>query len=123
MIHIVCLDDPRRRDERIRIGAVRYQRRGWTKEEIAELYDVWLPELAPSRELRRRRTKGTMDRDTYLRRFRSQMRKPEGRHLIALLAGLSRVTSLSVGCYCQEETTCHRQVLRELLADAGAELT
>jgi uncharacterized protein YeaO (DUF488 family) len=122
MIQVVCLYDQRPKGERIRVGAVRYQRRGWTKEEIAELYDVWLPELAPSRELRRRRTKDTMDRDTYLRRFRSQMGKPEGRHLIALLAGLSKVTSLSVGCYCQEETTCHRQVLRELLVEAGAEL-
>jgi uncharacterized protein YeaO (DUF488 family) len=77
MIHMVCLHDQRPKGERMRVGAVRYQPRGWAKEEIAELYDVWLPELAPSRELRRRRTKGTMDRDTYLRRFRSQMKKPE----------------------------------------------
>lgn len=42
--------------------------------------------------------------------------------MIALFAGLSKVTNLSVGCYCQEEAKCHRQVLRELLADAGAEL-
>ena len=63
-----------------------------------------------------------MDWGTYVRRFRSQMKKPEGRHLIALLAGLSKVTNLSVGCYCQDETRCHRSVLRELLADAGADL-
>ena len=122
MIHIVCLYDRRRKGEQIRVGAVRYQPQGKRKEEIAELYDVWFPELAPSRELRRRRKEGTMDWDTYLRRYGSQMQKPEGRHLIALLAGLSKVTNLSVGCYCQEETTCHRQVLRELLVGAGAEL-
>ena len=122
MIHMVCLHGQRPKGERIRVGAVRYQPRGSTKEEIGELYDVWLPELAPSRELRRRRKERTMDWDTYLRRFRSQMKKPEGLHLIALFAGLSKVINLSVGCYCKEETKCHRQVLRELLADAGADL-
>jgi uncharacterized protein YeaO (DUF488 family) len=38
------------------------------------------------------------------------------------LAALSRPASFSVGCYCQDETRCHRSVLRELLVEAGADV-
>jgi len=41
---------------------------------------------------------------------------------IALLAALSHHANFSVGCYCEDEAHCHRSVLRELLADAGADL-
>jgi len=39
-----------------------------------------------------------------------------------LLAALSHHANLSVGCYCEDEARCHRSVLRELLAAAGADL-
>ncbi len=49
-----------------------------------------------------------------------EMREPRARHLIATLAALSRQTNFSVGCYCADEATCHRSLLRGLLLDAGA---
>ena len=122
MIHIVCLNDRRRRKgERLRVGAVRYPPRGKRKEEIDE-YDVRLPELAPSAELLRTGRDGTISWEQFARRYRSEMNRPERKHLIPLFAALSKVTTLSVGCYCQDETRCHRSVLRELLANAGADL-
>jgi hypothetical protein len=42
---------------------------------------------------------------------------------VAVLAALSGRPDLSVGCYCEDDTRCHRSTLRELLVDAGAELT
>jgi len=33
---------------------------------------------------------------------------------------LSHHTNVSVGCYCEDESHCHRSVLWELLAEAGA---
>ena len=39
-----------------------------------------------------------------------------------LLAALSQSTNLAVGCYCEDERRCHRSVLRELLAERGADL-
>jgi uncharacterized protein YeaO (DUF488 family) len=39
-----------------------------------------------------------------------------------LLALLSRTSNFSVGCYCEDESHCHRSVLRELLAARGADL-
>jgi uncharacterized protein YeaO (DUF488 family) len=38
-----------------------------------------------------------------------------------LLAALSHQSDFSIGCYCEDETKCHRSLLRELLVDAGAE--
>jgi uncharacterized protein YeaO (DUF488 family) len=51
------------------------------------------------------------------------MSTPEAKHDIALLAALSRNADFSVGCYCENEARCHRSLLRQLLADAGAELS
>jgi uncharacterized protein YeaO (DUF488 family) len=36
------------------------------------------------------------------------------------LAALSRQTDFSVGCYCADESRCHRSVLRQLLTERGA---
>lgn len=41
-------------------------------------------------------------------------------HDLALLAALSHTTNLSVGCYCEQESRCHRTILKELLVAAGA---
>jgi uncharacterized protein YeaO (DUF488 family) len=48
------------------------------------------------------------------------MSTPDNARLMALLAALSHDTNLAVGCYCEDETRCHRSILRELLAEAGA---
>ncbi|HET6470356.1 MAG TPA: hypothetical protein VFG38_00860 [Pseudomonadales bacterium] len=48
------------------------------------------------------------------------MATPDNRRTIELLAALSRTSHFSVGCYCEDETRCHRSILRALLADAGA---
>jgi uncharacterized protein YeaO (DUF488 family) len=48
------------------------------------------------------------------------MATPAARHLIELLAALSTTSNLSVGCYCEDASHCHRSLLARLLADAGA---
>jgi uncharacterized protein YeaO (DUF488 family) len=50
------------------------------------------------------------------------MKRPDARHLLDLLAALSHVTHLSVGCYCADEARCHRSLLRQLLAERGADI-
>ena len=57
-----------------------------------------------------------------MRAYRKEMSQPGPRHLLDLLANLSHTSSLAVGCYCRDEARCHRSVLRELLADHGADL-
>jgi len=121
VIHIVCLYDRRRKGERLRVGAVRRPPRGKRKEDVDE-YDVRLPELAPSSELLKKFKDGAISWDRFVQRYRSEMNKPERKYLIPLFAALSKVTDLSVGCYCEDESRCHRSVLRDLLVDAGADL-
>jgi uncharacterized protein YeaO (DUF488 family) len=50
------------------------------------------------------------------------MKKPEASRLLGLLAALSHQTNFSVGCYCEFEDRCHRSILRQLLAERGADL-
>jgi uncharacterized protein YeaO (DUF488 family) len=50
------------------------------------------------------------------------MRAPEQQRLIALLAALSQTSDFSIGCYCDDPTHCHRSLLAQLLADAGAKM-
>ena len=88
-------------------------------------YDVWLPELAPTRELvawAQEQPFTSARWSTFRRRYLAEMRQPAQQHLIALLAKLSQATDISVGCYCVDETRCHRSVLKELLTKAGAEI-
>jgi uncharacterized protein YeaO (DUF488 family) len=48
------------------------------------------------------------------------MARPAAQQLLELLARLSHQTELSVGCYCEDESRCHRSVLRALLVEHGA---
>jgi uncharacterized protein YeaO (DUF488 family) len=127
MIRIVRLGSPRAKDEGPRLGTVRRPPRGVPKAEFAALdyYDVWLPELAPSREVvsAAKRAEWTDTRwQQFVRTYRREMRQPAAQHLIATLAALSHHTNFSVGCYCVDAAHCHRRILRELLLESGAEV-
>jgi uncharacterized protein YeaO (DUF488 family) len=126
-ITVVRLGSSRAQGEGVRIGTVRRPPRGVAKADYArrDFFDVWLPELAPSAAtvswaLGKAWTPARWRQ--FARRYRREMGEPGPRHLIATLAALSRPASFSVGCYCQDETRCHRSVLRELLVEAGADV-
>jgi uncharacterized protein YeaO (DUF488 family) len=125
-IRVVRLGSPRAPGEGLRIGTVRRPPRGVPKAEYAsrDLYDAWLPELAPSEMLLKQAQQVADERAwrAFVRRYRGEMNRPEARHLLALLAALSHGTDFSVGCYCADETRCHRSVLKELLREHGADL-
>jgi uncharacterized protein YeaO (DUF488 family) len=125
-IRIIQLGTPRASGEGLRIGTVRRPPRGVPKTEFASrnYYDVWLPEVAPSEQLVKAAQRATAARDwrAFVKRYRSEMKRPEVSRLIDLLAALSHQTNLSIGCYCEHENRCHRSVLRTLLAERGAEL-
>ena len=125
-VHVVRLGSPREEGEGLRIGTVRRPPRGVPKAEFAsrDFYDVWLPDLAPSEELVKLAQAAADEKawKAFGRKYRSEMARPEARRLLDLLAALSRQTSFAVGCYCADEAHCHRAVLRELLAERGADI-
>ena len=124
-IRVVRLGTPRLHNEGVRLGTVRRPPRGVKKEEFAsrDWFDVWLPDLAPTAAI----VKWALSEpwtpqrwEKYARAYRREMRAPEQQRLIALLAALSRNADFSIGCYCENPSYCHRSLLAELLADAGA---
>jgi len=124
-IRVVRLGTPRARGEGLRLGTVRRPPRGVRKEDYGrrDFYDVWLPELAPSAGVVSAAMAGAWTEvpwRRFVRAYLREMREPRARHLISTLAALSRQANFSVGCYCADETTCHRSLLRDLLQDAGA---
>jgi uncharacterized protein YeaO (DUF488 family) len=123
-LRIVRLGSPRIAGEGLRVGTVRRPPRGVPKDEFArrDFYDVWFPELSPSQPLvtQAMAAEGEREWAAFVRAFRKEMARPEARHALDLVAALSHATDLSIGCYCEDESRCHRSVLRELLADAGA---
>jgi uncharacterized protein YeaO (DUF488 family) len=125
-IRVVRLGTPRSSGEGLRVGTVRRPPRGVPKPEFAsrDIYDVWLPELAPSEELLKQALQVTDDREwrQFVRRYQAEMKRPEARHLLDFLAALSHQTDFSVGCYCADEARCHRSVLKQLLERHGAKL-
>lgn len=127
-LRIVQLGTPRQPGEGLRIGTVRRLPRGVPKAEYAtrDYFDTWLPNLAPSAELMQWAREAPLTGArlaTFRKQFRAEMERPENKHVLALIAVLSQHTDLAVGCYCEEEGQCHRQVLRELLSELGASIT
>lgn len=125
-IRIVRLGTDRAAGEGTRIGTVRRPPRGVPRSEFAtrNYYDVWFPNLAPSLETMKlaQAAQTPAEWAAFVRKYRAEMAVPEAAHAIALLATLSHQSDFSVGCYCEDESHCHRSILRQLLADQGAQI-
>ena len=124
-IRIVRLGSARVAKEGLRIGTVRRPPRGVRKADYAkrDYFDVWLPELAPSAPLVSWALSAPFTEKrwaAYGRRYLREMRQPAPQRLIGLLAAMSRRTEFSIGCYCEDESHCHRSVLKKLLLEHGA---
>ena len=123
-VRIVRLGSPRLPDEGLRIGTVRRPPRGVPRTEFASrnYYDVWLPVLAPSAETVKMGLSAKTEKEwsRYVRRYLAEMAKPDASAVLNVLAALSHHASFSVGCYCEDESHCHRSLLRELLLERGA---
>jgi len=122
-VRIVRLGSPRFRDEGVRIGTVRRPPRGVPKDQFAKQnwYDVWFPNLAPSDATVKLGQQAATEKEwaAFVKKYKAEMAAPEAKHDLALLAALSHDSNFSVGCYCEDESRCHRSVLRQLLLDHG----
>ena len=125
-IAIVRLGSPRLEGEGLRIGTVRRPPRGVPKSDFAsqDWYDVWFPNLAPSPETMKlgQAAETPAQWAAFCKQYKAEMATPTAKHDLALLAALSHHSNLSVGCYCEQESRCHRSILKELLVGCGAQL-
>jgi uncharacterized protein YeaO (DUF488 family) len=111
-------DKPRRGDG-LRIGTTRHPPRGvprnrWKKDHY---FDVWFPVIAPSARLLQLIRKTGLDdpkvRKRFFKAYRQELKRPPASHAVSLLAALANTTRIAVGCFCADETRCHRLVLRD----------
>ena len=123
-IRIVRLGTDRLPGEGLRLGTVRRPPRGVRKTEYASknFYDVWLPTLAPSPESVKQALMARSERDwnRFVKKYRREMAATDESATLDILAALSHQADFSVGCYCADESRCHRSVLRDLLVERGA---
>jgi uncharacterized protein YeaO (DUF488 family) len=90
-----------------------------------DYFDLWLPDLAPSAQLRGwALSEPLTDRRwaRFVKAYRHEMQEPAARRLLQLLARFSHRVDFSVGCYCEHEDRCHRAILGALLAEHGARM-
>lgn len=123
-VRIVQLGSKRIKGEGVRIGTVRRPPRGVPKSAYAsqDWYDVWFPNLAPSAVTVKLAQQATTPAQwtAFIKKYRAEMAAPQANHDLELLAALSHHTNFSVGCYCEDESHCHRSALRALLVEKGA---
>lgn len=123
MLHITTyrIGSPRKKSEGLRIGTVRFLPRGVKKADYSKrgLFDVWLPLVAPSRELVKVFFSGKKTQAQFFRAYRAEMKQPAARHTIELLAALAERTPIAIGCYCEDESRCHRSALIKLIRAAA----
>jgi len=125
-VRIVRLGTPRLPGEGLRIGTVRRPPRGVPKNQFASRnwYDVWFPNLAPSEATVKLGLGATTPAQwaAFTRKYKAEMKAAPAKHDLELLAALSHRLDFSVGCYCEDESHCHRSVLRQLLVEHGAQI-
>lgn len=114
-----------KRGEGLRIGTTRRPPRGvrrhrWQRDGY---FDVWLPAVAPSAKLLRRWRGSDFETASARKRFfdayERELARPESRQTIHLLAVLARRTPIAIGCFCQDESRCHRSRLKQIIERAA----
>jgi uncharacterized protein YeaO (DUF488 family) len=125
-VRIVRLGSPRAEGEGVRLGTVRRPPRGVAKKDFSRLdwYDVWFPVLAPSVAVMKIGLAAESQRQwaAFSRKYRGEMKVPAASQSLDVLAALSHHANFSVGCYCENESRCHRSLLRALLVERDAKL-
>ncbi len=126
VVRVVRLGTERVKGEGTRIGTVRRPPRGVPKTAFASQnwYDVWFPNLAPSVETMKAGQAAATPAEwlAFLKKYRAEMATPDNSRTLDLLATLSQHANFSVGCYCADESRCHRAILRALLVEKGAKV-
>ena len=118
---------PAKPEQGLRIGVTRHPPRGVPKDRwVADGYfDVWLPTLAPEAKLVSEILKldpdKTAQREKLFNRYERQLLSDAtGRQTIELIAKIAERTPISIGCFCEDESRCHRSRLYKIIQQHAA---
>jgi uncharacterized protein YeaO (DUF488 family) len=114
----------------LRIGTTRLPPRGVPKSRWKSdgYFDVWLPSVAPSlkllRWIKQRDINDAKTRTSFFERYeRELLADAVARQTVQLLAEIASRTPISIGCFCADESRCHRSRLRRVIERAAATST
>ena len=106
----------------LRIGATRRPPRGVPKSRWVSggYFDVWLPALAPSAELLGDLKKYGLQNPAHRKRFFDRYEKEllshaDTRQTVEFVAQIAARMPVSIGCFCDDESRCHRSRLYQIL--------
>ena len=113
---------PVERKQGLRIGVTRRPPRGVPRERWARdgYFDIWFPALAPSAKLiarfKRRHFDDPAVRKTFFESYeRELLATAEVRQAIDLIVQIAARTPICIGCFCGDESKCHRSRLYEII--------
>jgi len=108
----------------LRIGVTRHPPRGVPKDRwvAGGYFDVWLPTLAPEAKLVSEILKvdpeKTAQREKLFDRYeRELLGDATGRQTVALIAKIAERMPVSIGCFCKDESRCHRSRLFRIVEE------
>lgn len=115
------------RAQGLRIGVTRHPPRGVSKERwvVDGYFDVWLPTLAPKAKLVSQILKlgpeKAKEREKLFDRYeRELLSDATGRQTVELIAKIAERTPVSIGCFCEDESRCHRSRLFRIIQQHAA---
>ncbi len=108
----------------LRIGATRRPPRGVPKNRWVSggYFDVWLPALAPSAELLGQIKTYDFDNPSRRKAFfdryeRELLSHADSRQTVEFVAQVAARMPIAIGCFCADESRCHRSRLYKILQD------
>jgi uncharacterized protein YeaO (DUF488 family) len=115
-IHLKRIYDPPSEEDGYRILSTRYWPRGVPKSAV----DEYTTKTAPSRALLREFKHEGLSWEEYVPRYLEEMARPEAMTQIERFAKLAESKKITLICICEDETRCHRSLLRDLIIDTAA---
>lgn len=96
-----------------RVLTTQYWPRGISKRAIHE----YVRSLGPSRDLLRGFKSGEISWDAYKERYLQEMQEEHAKEEIRRLANLAQRETVTILCICEDESKCHRTLLRDLILE------
>ena len=119
-----CIGAPPEPGQGLRVGATRRPPRGVPRDRwaAAGYFDVWLPALAPSAKLvaeilKKQHGPAAAFEKALDRYERELLSSAESRQTIEFVAQVAARTPISLGCFCADESRCHRSRLYKILME------
>lgn len=98
-----------------RVLSMRYWPRGIARSAV----DEYTTKTAPSKELVHAFKHEGLAWDPYVKRYLTEMQSGAAQTEIARLAELAKSRTITLMCGCEDESRCHRSLLRQLIIDAS----